>query len=280
MREITTQQITDAVRDLCVRATRILPPDVSAALDRAAQAEESPQGRAIMEQLRDNARIAAECDMPLCQDTGVAVFFIEAGQDAHITGGALEDAVHEGVRQGYKQGFNRNSMLRSPLDRVNTGDNTPAVIHTRIVPGDRLSITFMAKGGGSENMSRVGMLKPSDGAQGVKAFIVDCVEKAWANPCPPIVVGVGLGGTFEKAALLAKHSLLRGLGQPNPDPDLDALEKELLGRINALGIGPQGLGGRVTALAVHIESHPCHLASLPVAVNIECHSHRHAHAEL
>jgi fumarate hydratase subunit alpha len=280
MREITTQHITDTVRDLCVRATRILPPDVSAALDRAAEREESPQGRAILEQLRGNARIAAECNMPLCQDTGLAVFFLEVGQDAHITGGSLEDAVHQGVRLGYKEGYNRNSVMRSPIDRVNTGDNTPAIIHTRIVPGDTLSITFMAKGGGSENMSRVAMLKPSDGVEGVKDFIVDCVEKAWANPCPPIVVGVGLGGTFEKAALMAKHSLLRPLGGPNADPALGDLEKELLDRINALGIGPQGLGGRVTALAVHIESHPCHLASLPVAVNIECHSHRHAHAEL
>lgn len=275
MKEIHADQITEAVRGMCLRAAVELPGDVSAALERAAEAEESPVGRGIIAQLRENARIAADTGLPLCQDTGFAVFFIEAGQDARITGGGLEDAVNEGVRRAYREGRLRNSIVRGPIDRVNTGDNTPAVIHTRLAPGDALSITFMAKGGGSENMSRVAMLRPSDGVEGVKNFVVECVERAWANPCPPIVAGVGLGGTFERAAWLAKHALLRPLGSPNPDAALDALEKELLARINALGIGPQGLGGRVTALDVHIESHPCHIASLPVAVNIECHSHRH-----
>ena len=275
MRELNADKITDTVRDICMRAACELPEDVSSALERAADTEESPVGRSIIAQLRENADIARQQRMPLCQDTGVAVFFVELGQDVHVTGGGLEDAIHEGVRRGYEDGHLRKSLVRSPIDRVNTGDNTPAVIHTRIVPGDKLALTFMAKGGGSENMSRVAMLKPSDGVEGVKNFVVETVDKAWANPCPPIVVGVGLGGTFEKAALLAKQSLLRSLGSPNPDPDLDALEKELLARINNLGIGPQGLGGRVTALDLHILAHPCHIASLPVAVNIECHSHRH-----
>lgn len=276
MREIDAAEITEKVRGMCIGAIRELPDDVYCALECALESEKSPSGCEILKQLCENAKAAKYDDLPLCQDTGYTVLFVELGQDAHIAGGALEDALNEGVRRGYADGFGRKSVLRGPLDRVNTGDNTPAIIHTRIVPGDRLRVTFMAKGGGSENMSRVAMLKPSEGVEGVKDFVADTVERAWANPCPPIIVGVGLGGTFEKAALMAKHSLLRTLGEANPDPALAALEKELLERINALGIGPMGLGGCVTALAVHIESHPCHIASLPVAVNIECHSHRHA----
>jgi fumarate hydratase subunit alpha len=241
----------------------------------AEKVEESPVGREIIAQLKENARIAREEGVPMCQDTGFAVIFAEVGQDAHIAGGSIKDAINEGVRQGYRDGYLRKSIVGDPITRVNTQDNTPAVIHYEIVPGDRLKMTLMTKGGGSENMSGVKMLAPSDGLKGVREFVLSRVREAGSNPCPPIIVGVGLGGTMEKAALNAKKALLRLVGQPSPVLEMARLEQDLLREINALGIGPAGFGGRVTALAVHIESHPCHIASLPVAVNIECHAHRH-----
>jgi fumarate hydratase subunit alpha len=276
LREISVGEVTEKVRAMCIRAARELPADVLDALKKAAAMEESPVGRDVLAQLCENAEIARKDSMPLCQDTGVAILFVEVGQDVHIAGGAFEDAINEGVRLGYAEGFLRKSLVWPPVgERKNTGDNTPAIIHCSIVPGDKLALHFMAKGGGSENMSCIAMLKPSDGLEGAKKFILETVEKAWANPCPPIVIGIGIGGNFEKSALMAKHSLLHEIGLPNADPFLDSLEKELLESVNSLGIGPGGLGGRVTALAVNIEWCPCHIASLPVAVNIECHSHRH-----
>ena len=279
LKTISSEQITSTVRELCIRTASQLPADVKAALESARRVEESETGKAVLDQLIENASIAAAENVPICQDTGLAVLFVELGQDIHIEGDLME-SIQEGVRRGYADGYLRKSVVRSPIDRVNTKDNTPAVIHLSIVPGDILRITMLAKGGGAENMSGVCMLKPSDGVEGVKKYIVEKVEAALANPCPPIVVGVGIGGTMEKAALMAKHSLLRSIGSENSDPALDALEKELLIRINNTGIGPAGFGGCVTALAVFIESHPCHIASLPVAVNLECHAHRHASAEL
>jgi len=246
------------------------------ALEEALDREESELGRWALEQVVRNARIAREGKFPLCQDTGLAVVFVRVGQDVRVTGGSLEEAVQEGVRRGYREGYLRKSVVRDPLRRENTGDNTPAVVHYRIVPGNGLEITLMAKGAGSENMSGVRMLTPADGAEGVKAFVVEQVRQAGANPCPPVIVGVGIGGTLERCALLAKEALLRPVGRRNPDPFYAEMEEELLTRINALGIGPQGFGGKVTALDVHIEAEPCHIASLPVAVNIQCHAARHA----
>lgn len=233
-----------------------------------------------MKQLLENAHIARENAVPMCQDTGFAVVFLELGQDVNITGGFLYDAVNEGVRKGYTEGYLRKSIVNHPLQRINTGDNTPAVIHTSIVPGDKLTITVAPKGGGSENMSAIRMLKPAEGREGVKKFVLETVKNAGPNPCPPVIVGVGMGGTFEKAALLAKQALLRPLGQPHPESDIAELESELLEEINKTGIGPQGLGGRTTALGVHILTYPCHIASLPVAVNINCHAARHKKAVL
>jgi len=279
MRTIFTDDITSVIRGLCIQACTILGKDVISQIKTALEAEESHTGRIALEKIIQNAEIAANENIPLCQDTGMAVVFLEIGQDVHITGGALQDAVNEGVRQGYKDGYLRKSTL-DPITRVNIGDNTPAVIHTEIVPGDKFKITLAPKGFGSENMSRVMMFPPSAGIEGAKDFIVQRVIESGGNPCPPIVVGVGLGGTFEKSALLAKKALLRPLGSQNPDPTLGALEKELLQKINATGIGPMGLGGNTTALAVHINSYPTHIASLPVAVNIQCHSCRHAEATL
>ena len=230
--------------------------------------------------MEENAKISKEKLVPMCQDCGFAVFFVELGQEVHIRGGGLEDAINEGVRQGYQEGYLRKSILGDPIKRVNTGDNTPAVIHVRVVPGDKLKLIIAPKGGGSENMSGVKMLKPSDGIEGVKSFVIQRVKEAGSNPCPPIVVGVGIGGTYEVAALIAKKALLRTLGEPSSDPETAALEKELLTKVNNLGIGPQGLGGRTTALAVHVEKYPCHIASLPVAVNINCHAARHKEAVL
>ncbi len=244
------------------------------ALARGAAAEESESGREIFRQLLENARIAREERVPMCQDCGLAVVFVELGQDVHLVGGSFEAAIQEGIRQGYGEGYLRKSLCH-PLTRANTGDNTPAVIHTEIVPGDRLKLTVVPKGGGSENMSRVHMLKPAEGWAGIKEKVVGTVREAGPNPCPPIIVGVGIGGTFEQAAYLSKKSLLRELGLPNPDPELARLEEELLLAVNDLGIGPQGLGGRITALAVHLLMQPCHIASLPVAVNIQCHASRH-----
>jgi len=279
MKTVPVSDVTTAVKRLCMDACTLLGEDVVSVLQSYLLTEESPIGREILERIIENSRIAAEEKIPLCQDTGMAVVFLEIGQDVHFTGGSLDEAVHEGVRQGYAEGNLRKSVLH-PITRLNTGDNTPAVIHTEMKPGDRVKITVAPKGFGSENMSRVMMFPPSAGMDGVKNFIVQRVEESGGNPCPPMVVGVGLGGTFEKAALLAKKALMRPLGTANPDPVLDALEKELLEKINKLGIGPMGLGGNTTALAVHVNAYPTHIASIPCAVNIQCHSCRHKEVEL
>lgn len=274
MRTISTDQIIEAVKDLCIDAACILNDDIREKIKEAKQQEESPFAKSILDQLLENARIAKEDRVPLCQDTGMAVVFLRLGQDVHITGGSLYAAIDEGVRRGYSQGYLRKSVL-DPLTRENTGDNSPAVIHTEIVDGDRLEITLAPKGFGSENMSKLAMLKPSDGIEGIKAFVLDTVIEAGANPCPPIIVGIGIGGTMDKAAYIAKRSLLRRPGEKNPDPQLAQLELELLDLVNSTGIGPQGLGGKTTALAVHIEAFPTHIAGLPVAINIQCHCARH-----
>jgi fumarate hydratase subunit alpha len=279
MKTIEVGDVTAAVRRLCMDACTVLGEDVIQTLDKYRGTEESATGREILDRIIENARIARTEKIPLCQDTGMAVVFLEIGQDVHFSGGDLLEAINEGVRQGYREGHLRKSVL-DPIGRVNTGDNTPAVMHTEIVPGEKLKITLAPKGFGSENMSRVMMFPPSAGIDGVKNFIVQRVEESGGNPCPPIVVGVGLGGTFEKAALMAKKALLRPLGTPNSDEGLDALEKELLEKINKLGIGPMGLGGSTTALAVHVNTYPTHIASIPCAVNIQCHSCRHAEVEL
>lgn len=280
MRIIMAEQIVEKVKELCIEANYNLGEELLQALEEAKKHEEAPLALSIIDQLIENAQIAQEGVFPICQDTGAAVFFVQLGQKVLIEGGSLEDAINEGVRQGYKEGYLRASMVADPLKRTNTKDNTPAIIHIELVPGDRLKLSMMAKGGGSENMGALKMLKPSDGIEGVKRFVIETVKEAWANPCPPIVVGVGIGGTFEKAALLAKKALLRSVAEPHPDPFYAGLERELLQKINDLGIGPQGLGGRVTALAVHIETSPCHIASLPVAVNINCHAARHKEVTL
>lgn len=279
MREIPVDRITEAVRDLCIKANIELGEDVVNALKTALEKEESPAGKDILYRLLENAQIAREHKIPICQDTGYAVVFAEVGQEVHITGGFLREAIMEGVRQGYEQGYLRKSVSHC-FTRKNTGDNTPAVIHFDIVPGNRLKIIVAPKGGGSENMSRVTMLTPAAGIEGIRQFVIDRVKESGSYPCPPTIVGVGIGGTFEQAALLAKKSLLRSVGSPNPDPELSAMEKAWLESINDLGIGPQGLGGRITSLAVHIEMMPCHIASLPVAVNIQCHAARHKEVEL
>ena len=275
MREIPVEKITNEVKRLCIEANYFLGEDVFQAFRTFREKEESPLGRDILDQLIENARIAKDEELPICQDTGFAVVFIELGQDVRLTGGALEEAVNEGVRQGYTEGYLRKSIVRDPVNRVNTGDNTPAVLYTDIVPGNQVSIVVAPKGGGSENMSRIKMLKPADGAEGVKEFVIETVRVAGSNPCPPIVVGVGIGGTFDKCAQLAKRALLRELGTSHPDPFYASMEREILEKVNNLGIGPQGLGGRTTALGVHIEVYPCHIASLPVAANIQCHVARH-----
>lgn len=281
MREIHTDRVTETVRKLCIDSNYYLGEDVLQALRTYREAEISPVGREILDQILENAEIAQSQDMPLCQDTGVAVVFLELGQEVHIVGGDLMEAIDEGVRQGYIDGYLRKSMVHPPYTgRFNTRDNTPAVVHTTIVPGDQLKITVAPKGGGSENMSQLAMLKPADGRDGVIRFVVESVRRAGANPCPPIIVGVGIGGTAEKTMLLAKQAILREVGQPSPDPDVAQMEAEILERVNRIGIGPQGYGGLTTALAVHIETFPCHIASLPVAVNIQCHSARHKEAVL
>lgn len=277
VREISVSKITEAVRRLCIEANTILGDDAVAALEVSLAVEESPVGRDIFRQLLRNAEIARTEGIPLCQDTGMVVVFLEIGQDVHLTGGDLEPAVNEGVRQGYRDGCLRASTL-DPLSRKNFGDNTPAVIHTRMVPGDRVKIALTPKGFGSENMSQVALFPPSYGIEGIKKFVVGRVDAAGPNPCPPVVVGVGIGGTMEKAALLSKQSLLRDIGRRHPDPTVARLELELLEEINDLGIGPQGLGGRITALDVHIETYPTHIASIPVAVNLQCHCARHKEA--
>ncbi|MCI6640770.1 MAG: fumarate hydratase [Pygmaiobacter massiliensis] len=280
MREISTIAVTQAVRDACIEANYHLPADVAECIGRCRRQEPFAVAQDILDNIQKNIEVAAEGVYPLCQDTGFAAVFLELGQEVHITGGSLYDAVNEGVRQGYTEGYLRKSILNDPLRRVNTKDNTPAFITTTIVPGDKLRLTVAPKGGGSENMSRLAMLKPSDGVEGVKQFVLETVEKAGPNPCPPIVVGVGVGGTFDQVALAAKRALLRSLDEPNPDPLYAQLEQELLEKINALGIGPQGFGGRTTALGVLIEQLPCHITGLPVAVNISCHVTRHASRQL
>ena len=276
MRRISAAAVTEAVANLLKQANCELDGDVLAALEKARRDEESPLGRNVIDTILENARIAAAERIPLCQDCGTAVVFLELGQDAHITGGDLYSAVDEGVRRAYKEGFLRCSMVARPFSaRTNTGDNTPAVIHTDIVPGDRLKIAVMPKGGGAENMARLGMLLPAAGKPGVVEFVVKAVTEAGSRPCPPVIIGVGIGGTAEIAMLLAKHALLRRLGEPSPDPETAGLEKEILTKVNNLGIGPAGYGGRITALAVHAESFPTHITSLPVAVNLQCHSARH-----
>ena len=277
MRTIPINTIVDSVKNLCIDATVKLPDEVSAFMGDALEREQSPLAKSILASCIENASIAQEKGVPLCQDTGFAVFFVELGVDARIEGGMLEDAINEGVRQGYTEGHLRKSIVSDPLfDRRNTGDNTPAAIHMALVAGDSLSITLAPKGAGSENMSATAMLTPAAGMDGVVDFVVDSVVKAGGNPCPPVVVGVGIGGTFEKVAYLAKKALIRTLGEAHPDSRYAELENIILKKINSSGVGPQGLGGTVTALAVHIETMPCHIASLPVAVNINCHAARHA----
>jgi fumarate hydratase subunit alpha len=279
MKEINISQITTAIRDLCIKANTHLGEDVLEAFIKAIELEVSPTGKDILEKLLENARIAREEEIPICQDTGFAVVFVELGQEVHLVGGDLKEAINEGVRQGYQEGYLRKSICH-PFTRKNTGDNTPAVIHIDIVPGERVRLIVAPKGGGSENMSRVTMLTPAVGMEGVKDFVVQRVKESGANPCPPIIVGVGIGGTFETAALLAKRTLLRPLGSQNPNTELASLEAQLYEEINALGIGPQGLGGRITSLAVHVAMIESHIASLPVAVNIQCHAARHKEIEL
>ncbi|MBR3037292.1 MAG: fumarate hydratase [Clostridia bacterium] len=274
MREIQASVLTDAIRDLAIEANCVLPADLKARIEQARRGEPFETAQGILDKIIENYGIAERNTVPICQDTGVCCVFLKIGQDAHIAGD-LKAAVDEGVRRGYGEGYLRKSVVRDPLRRVNTGDNTPAMLYTEIVPGDRIELTVAPKGFGSENMSRLAMLKPSDGVEGVKQFILRTVEEAGPNPCPPVVVGVGLGGTFDKAAYLAKKALMRSIDERNPDPYYADLEAELLASINALGIGPQGFGGKTTALAVNIEWMPTHIAGLPVAVNINCHVTRH-----
>lgn len=280
MREINAGEITAAVARLCGAACLDLPEDVVTALERARDQEESPLGREVLAQILENAQLAGERRLPICQDTGFTAVILELGQEVHITGGDLYEAVHAGVRRGYAEFLLRFSILDHPLRRNNTRDNTPAAIHTEIVPGDKLTIRLMPKGGGCENMSALRILKPAEGEAALQQFVVDTVFNAGPNACPPLVVGVGIGGTFDLCAHLAKRALFRPLGEASPDPDNARLERELLAKINATGLGPAGLGGRVTTLAVNVESYPCHITALPVAVNIQCHAARHKEAVL
>jgi len=271
MREIHVDRIAEAVRAVCLEANYVAGEDVRAALTVAERREVSPLGRQVLGQLLENIAIAEADRVPMCQDTGTVVVFAEVGQEVHVTGGGFEEAVDRGVHEAYDVGYLRKSMVERPFtDRKNTRDNTPAVVHTRLVAGDRLRLAVLAKGGGAENMSRLAMLTPADGREGVKRFAVETVKRAGPNACPPVIVGLGIGGTFDSVATLAKHALLREIGSENPDPEAAVLEAELLEEINRLGIGPHGFGGRITALAVHVESAPCHIASLPVAVNLQC----------
>ena len=275
MKRIEASRITETVREMCIEANYTLSSDMQSALNHAAEEEESPLGREILRQLQENLRIADTDQIPICQDTGMAVIFAEIGQEVSVVGGDLTEAIQEGVRRGYADGYLRKSVVRDPLDRINTGDNTPAVIHYEIVPGENITLTAAPKGAGSENMSRIFMLKPADGVEGVKKVILDAVAEAGPNACPPMVVGVGIGGNFEKAAWMAKKALTRNLADKPKEGPVAELEREMLEKINALGIGPAGLGGRITALAVNIETFPTHIAMLPVAVNICCHVNRH-----
>jgi fumarate hydratase subunit alpha len=279
VRDIHVSAISDAVKKLCMEANWNLEPDMLRAFDKALGTERSAAGKQVLQILKDNAELARTKRIPYCQDTGMVVCFVELGQEIHVTGGGLIDAINEGVSQGYQEGYLRASIVRSPFDRVNTGDNTPAVVHVDVVRGAELKISVMAKGGGCENRSKYKMHTPADVA-GARDFIIECVKTAGPDACPPLVLGVGIGGTFEKSAILSKKALFREIGSPNPDPGLDAMEKELLERANKLGIGPQGYGGDTTAFAIHILTYPCHITSLPVAVTIECHAHRHKEVTL
>jgi len=277
IREISTKEIIKVVRDLCIDANYDLGDDVLLAFNQAIEKEDSGTGREVLKELIENARIAREEKVPICQDCGLAVVFIEIGQDVHITGDDLKEAINEGVRQGYMEGYLRKSACH-PITRKNTGDNTPAILHLQIVPGDKMKIIFAPKGGGSENMSRVDMLTPAVGIEGIKDFVVKRVKESGSNPCPPTIIGIGVGGTFERSAILAKKALLRNIGDRNPDLELAKIEEEILASINKLGIGPMGYGGDTTSLDVFLEIEPCHIASLPVAVNIQCHAARHKEA--
>jgi fumarate hydratase subunit alpha len=274
MREIKSDIITNTIKQMCISANCVIPDEVISLLTKSLALEESPTGKEIIQQILENDRIAREKMVPICQDTGTAVVFVELGQDVRITGSYLYDAINEGVCQGYKQGYLRKSIVADPLNRKNTQDNTPAAIHLELTPGNKIKFYLLPKGGGSENMSALAMLPPSAGLDGVKKFVIETIKKAGSNPCPPIIVGVGIGGNFDNVALLAKRAHLRPAGKHNPDPFYARLEDDLLNEINNLGIGPQGLGGRCTALAVHIEAGPCHITALPVAVNINCHAAR------
>ncbi len=276
MKQIAYEDIVSSVARLCEEANLCLGEGVLRALEEAREAESSPLGREVLGQILENAAIARDEGMPLCQDCGLAVVFLELGQEVHIVGGELHEAINEGVRRGYQCAHLRKSVVERPFSaRVNTQDNTPAIMHTEVVPGDSLKISLLSKGGGAENMSRLRILTPAEGREGVISFVMETVEEAGANACPPLIVGVGIGGNFEKAAYLAKKALLREVGQPSPDAEVAALEREMLSQLNGLRIGPMGLGGKTTALAVHIETYPTHIASLPVAVNLQCHSSRH-----
>lgn len=281
MREINVNKVTETVSRLCQEANFFLPDDVLEALEKARNTEESPTGQQTLDQILANAKLAKNEQIAICQDCGATVIYLDIGQDVHFTGGDLYKAINDGVKDGYEKGYLRKSMVKQPFSaRINTKDNTPAIIHTTIVPGDKLNITVVTKGGGSENMSRLHMLTPADGRQGIIDAVVKAVDDAGSNPCPPIIVGVGIGGTAERAMELAKKSLLRKVGDHNPDAEVAELEKDLLKRINALGIGPQGFGGRNTALAVNIETFPSHIASMPMAINMQCHAARHKEATL
>jgi fumarate hydratase subunit alpha len=281
VRDLDVRAVTEAVKTMCITANYDLPADVYDALVSAKATEESPVGREVLGQLVENADIAAADRVPICQDTGFVVIFVEMGQDVHLVGGGFDDAVNEGVRRGYADGYLRKSVVAEPAQaRRNTKDNTPAIVHTSIVPGNKVRLTMMAKGGGAENMSSLNMLKPSQGWAGMVDAVVETVSRAGANPCPPVIIGVGIGGTIDMVTVLAKKALLRDVGSTHPDPRIAAMEDELLEKINALGIGPQGLGGRTTALDVFIEEMPCHIASMPMAVNVQCHAQRHRTVEL
>lgn len=280
MRSVQVKEITNAVKKLCMQANYDLPADIFCALEKGKENEESPVGKSILEDICQNAQLAHHEQMPICQDTGTAVVFVKLGQEVHIEGGLLSEAINEGVRQGYKEGYLRKSIVENPLYRKNTGDNTPAIIHYDLVEGEHLEIMVCPKGGGSENMSRIYMLKPSQGIDGVIDAVMETVELAGPNACLPMIVGIGIGGNFEKSTLLAKKALAREVGSHNKDERMKELEETLLEAINKTGIGPQGLGGRVTALAVHIEDYPCHIASMPVAINIGCHVNRHKSVRL
>ena len=280
MRDIYCHVISDTIRDMCIQATHFLSDDMERAMNQAIETEKSPLGKQVLKQLEDNLKIAGEEMIPICQDTGMAVLFVEIGQEVHIVDGILEEAINEGVRRGYTEGFLRKSVVEDPIFRKNTNDNTPAIIHYQLIPGDSFKITLAPKGFGSENMSRVCMLKPADGIEGVKRTILETVDAAGPNACPPLVVGVGIGGDFEKCALMAKHALTRAVGSHSDVPYVKDLEIEMLEKVNQLGIGPGGLGGTVTAMAVNIETYPTHIAGLPVAINICCHVNRHVTREL